>query len=122
MKISPGQIIAIGGVGIVGFLVFRAVRAGGNFFAAINPLSNTNVISEGVNELTGATDRGSSLGSDIFDFIQRLRGIPEFDPNAPITDQDGVTRAAQNSQPRPSIFETPPELPPRIVLLGMPTN
>ena len=82
MKLSPFQILALGGVAIAGFLVFRAVRAGGKVLDAINPLSNMNVVSEGFNELTGASDRGSSLGSDIFDFVQGLRGIPEFDPNA----------------------------------------
>ena len=83
MKLSPFQIFALGGVAIVGFLVFRASRAGARALQAINPLNNQNVISEGFNELTGASDRGSSLGSDIFDFVQGLRGIPEFDPNAP---------------------------------------
>ena len=82
MKLSPLQILALGGVAIAGFLVFGAVRAGARVRDAINPFNNMNVISEGFNELTGASDRGSSLGSDIFDFVQRLRGVPEFDPNA----------------------------------------
>ena len=120
MKISPGQIIAIGGVGLAGFVVFRVVRAVAGALQAINPASDENIVNRGFNELTGATDRGSSFGSDIFDFFNRLRGIPEFDPNAPITDQDGVTRAAQDSQPRPSIFEAPPELRPRVVLVTTP--
>ena len=84
MKLSPFQILALGGVAIAGFLVFRAVRAGATVLQAINPASDQNIVNRGFNELTGATDRGSSLGSDIFDFFQRLRGIPEFDPNAPI--------------------------------------
>ena len=101
MKLSPGQILALGGVAIAGFLVFRAVRAGATVLQAINPVSDQNIFNRGFNELTGATDRGSSLGSDIFDFVNRLRGIPEFDPNAPITDQDKVARDIQNGKPRP---------------------
>ena len=85
MKLSPFQILALGGVAIAGFLVFRAVRAGATVLQAINPASDQNIVNRGFNELTGATDRGSSLGSDIFDFFNRLRGIPEFDPNAPTT-------------------------------------
>lgn len=105
-KITPGQIVAIGAVGIVSVLVFRAVRAGATVLQAINPASDQNIVNRGFNELTGATDRGSSLGSDLFDFIQRLRGIPPFDPNAPIDDQDGASRAVQNQKPRPAV-QTP---------------
>ena len=110
MKLSPFQILALGGVAIAGFLVFRAVRAGSTVLQAINPASDENIVNRGFNELTGATDRGSSLGSDLFDFFNRLRGIPEFDPNAPVTDQDGVARDTQNGKIRPQIrTETPIE-------------
>jgi len=44
---------------------------------AVNPLNNENVISEGANEVLGLTDRGTSIGSFIFDLFN-----PEFDPNA----------------------------------------
>jgi len=127
MRLSPLQILALGGVAIAGFLVFRAVRAGATVRDSINPFSDQNIFNVGFNELTGATDRGSSLGSDIFDFVNRLRGIPPFDPNAPVDDQDGTARALQNNKPRPvtkgpRVFVPPtssnPTLPPIAAIQG----
>lgn len=103
MKLTGGQIFGLGAVTIVGVLVFRAVRTGATVIEAINPASDQNIVNRGFNELTGASDRGSSLGSDLFDFVQRLRGIPEFDPNAPVDDQDGSSRDTQNEKPRPDV-------------------
>lgn len=102
MKISPGQILAVGGVGIAGFLVFKALRTGGKVLDAINPASDQNLVNRGFNELTGASDRGSSLGSDLFDFVQRLRGVEPFDPNAdPVT--AGKTEIPQNLRVDPRL-------------------
>ena len=64
---------------VIGFFIRRQAAA---TLSAINPTNPSNIFAATVNELTGAEERGSSLGSDIFDFFQGLRGIPEFDPNA----------------------------------------
>lgn len=86
MKITGGQILAVGAVGIAGFIVVRiaggigkAVEAVGDAAQAVNPVENRNVFSEGFNEVVGAKDRGTSLGSLIFDFFN-----DEPDPTARI--------------------------------------
>lgn len=102
MKITATQILAIGAVGIAGVVVWRAfdtlddaVDAVGDAVDAVNPVNNDNVIARGYDYLIGAPGRGSSLGSDFFDFVERLRGRAPFDPtdNALSTDKlrDSVT-------------------------------
>lgn len=131
MKLSAKQILAFGGVAIAGFVVFVIVKIGraapgavaaaagevGGFF---NPLDQRNAINRGLNAIGDAIDDAEdnesfSIGSFIFDLFN-----PEFDPNAPITDQDGATRAAQNTSFRPQIPAPPPLKPARIVLVTTP--
>lgn len=68
------------GAALVVLWVIR--QQAGAALQAVNPLNNENVIAGALDDVTGASDRGSSLGSDIFDFFNRIRGIPPFDPNA----------------------------------------
>ena len=129
MKLTPGQILALGGVAVVGFLAFRFVRAAGRAVQAAgaavrgavdlaDPTSSGNVfarVNDGLTRLATG-DPGTSFGSNLFDLVQRIRGIPPFDPNAPVDDQDGAARAMQNGKPRPQIPTTDPIVPARIDL------
>jgi len=91
MKITGTQILALGVVTIGGVVVFRsfdaASRAAGRVADAVNPLNNMNVFSETFNDTIGAVvdDDDFSIGSALFDLVQRIKGIPPFDPNAKIT-------------------------------------
>ena len=60
------------GAGAAVVALFFIRRQAAAALSAVNPLNNENVIAGGVDEITGAADRGSSLGSDFFDFVQGL--------------------------------------------------
>ena len=80
MKLSPGQILAIGAVGIAGVVVWQTRRAVSDAVSdaanAVNPANNDNIINRGFNSLLGFTQRGTSFGSAIFDTFNK-----RFDPN-----------------------------------------
>lgn len=79
------NIALIGGAGVAAFFLLK--RFGGQAANAVNPLNNDNVFARGsdavVSELAG-TD--TSIGSLLFDFIDRLSGNAPYDPNAPAAD------------------------------------
>jgi len=90
MKISQNARTAliVGGsvVGVVLVLRFVAKEAGGavgRVFDAINPVNNDNVVSQLANGFTEIVtgEEGTSVGSALFDFIERLKGNEPFDPN-----------------------------------------
>jgi hypothetical protein len=85
-----------GAAAVVLFIIRRQAAAALN---AINPLNNDNVIAGTVDDITGASDRGSSLGSDIFDFFERLRGRAPFDPNEFSTTQPIIMTDKSTSAP-----------------------
>lgn len=82
MKLTGSQIVGLGVVAFGVYAVYKATKTASAVVDAVNPASGDNIINRGFNEVIGATDRGSSLGSDIFDLVQRLRGIKPYDPNA----------------------------------------
>ena len=93
MKINANTVLIVGAIAAGVFIATRVSRAAEDALQAVNPLNNDNVISQGFNELIGATDKGTSLGSIIFDFFN-----PEFDPNAP-TDRQVLSNPGSKPQP-----------------------
>ena len=117
---KAGMVAAAAVVGVVAvlFLSRRAAAAVGDTASAVgnavNPTNNDNIFARGVNaigdSLDDAEDNNSfSLGGSIFDLVQRFRGIPEFDPNAPTSDHDSI--APPSSKPMPRQFDRVGELP-----------
>ena len=79
---KPETAISIAILGVVGTLVFLAVRKGQAVVDAVNPLNNDNAIAQGFDELItlGQADESFSLGA----FFSRLFNpdFENFDPNA----------------------------------------
>lgn len=93
MNVSATQILAIGAVGLAGAVLYygpgKIKAAAGKVGEAVNPLDRDNLVNRAVNNvgdvLDDADDNNSfSVGSALYDLVQRIRGIPPYDPNAPV--------------------------------------
>ena len=78
------SILAIGAVGLVVLYVVKkqATAAVSAVGTALNPVSQGNIVNQGVNAVLTAVSSTpnipTSLGSEIYDWLN-----PEYDPNAP---------------------------------------
>ncbi len=86
---TAAQLVLLGGVGIAVFFLVKRFgaqigQAVGDAAQAINPINADNVFARGADAVTSTlADTDTSIGSLLFDWVQRLKGQGPFDPNAP---------------------------------------